>query len=251
MLTFHASSINKEKRNERRKVGLYNMKRRMAARLCRRQNGSTADHMMTPELTYSSYTSPSVLKTHTQGHTKSQEGVTLGSLIIAVNRRAHRTVNTRANTLLGLLRANYNLKIAFLDTSCYIWALGSPRWYENWLWGLLPHNRLSLQHCKVGSDRILQPQRETPACTALFLTLKVREKVPVNCWVPETRLQLHQDQRGPSFTPWERERSQYSAYCSPPPRLSRKGHKETSRGKGNTLPWLKCRLHGCMCLSKV
>ena len=50
--------------------------------------------------------------------------------------------------------------------------------------------------------------------TARFLTLKVREKVPVNCWVPETRLQLHQDQRGPSFTPWEREWSQYIAPLS-------------------------------------
>ena len=46
------------------------MKRRMAARLCRRQNESTADHMMTPQPTYSSCTSPSVLKTHTGAHKK-------------------------------------------------------------------------------------------------------------------------------------------------------------------------------------
>lgn len=85
--------------------------------------------------------------------------------------------------------------------------------------------------------------------TARFLTLKVREKVPVNCWVPETRLQLHQDQRGPSFTPWEREWSQYAAYCSPLPRLSRKGHKETCRGKGNTLclGWNAGYMGVCVC----
>lgn len=88
---------------------------------------------------------------------------------------------------------------------------------------------------KVGSDGIVQPQQESPPCGLLFLTRKVREKVLVNCWVPETRLQFHQHQRGPSFTPWEREWSRYSAYCSPPLRLSQKGHKETFRGKGNTL----------------
>ena len=71
-MTFHASSIKKEKRNERRKVGLYNIKRKMTAWLCRRQNESTVDHMMIPELTYTllAPASLSSRRTHTGAHEK-------------------------------------------------------------------------------------------------------------------------------------------------------------------------------------